>query len=350
MPSSESWTKSPAPSEATPAAAPASAPIVAPVAAIVGPTASGKSAWALQLAQALDGEIISADSRQLYRRLEIGSAKPTAADRALIPHHCLDLRDPSEPISLAEYLEAARAAIADVQRRGKPAIVVGGSGQYVWALLEGWIVPPAPPDPALRERLTAEAQSRGAPALHRELARVDPESAAQIEPNNLRRIIRALEVHHATGRPISSWRQERRPLKFAAFAPALSQTELDERIDRRTAAMFRNGLVKEVADLLREGVPPNAPAFKAIGYPEVLAHLRREPPPGESPPGESPPGEYSLLDAVAAVARATQRYSRRQRPWFRPNDPRIAWSTHPPPPKSVAAHLQKLPHRAKRPI
>ena len=312
---------------------PVAAPIVAPVAAIVGPTASGKSAWALELAQALDGEIISADSRQLYRRLEIGSAKPTAAERAQIPHHCLDLREPIEPISLAEYLDAARTAIADVQSRGKPAIVVGGSGQYVWALLEGWIVPPAPPDPAFRERLTAEAQKRGAPALHRDLAQLDPESAAQIDPNNLRRIIRALEVHHTTGRPISSWRRERRPLKFAAFAPALSQRELDERIDRRTAAMFRNGLIEEVADLLREGIPPNAPAFKAIGYPEVLAHLRRE----------SPPGEYSLLDAVAAVARATQRYSRRQRPWFRPTDPRIAWSTHPPPPKSVAAHLQKLP-------
>ena len=326
MPSSKSPTKSPAPSEAP--------PIAAPVAAIVGPTASGKSAWALQLAQALDGEIVSADSRQLYRRLDIGSAKPTAAERALIPHHCLDLREPQQPISLAEYLDAARAAIADIQRRGKPTIIVGGSGQYVWALLEGWIVPPAAPDPTFREQLTLEAQSRGTPALHRDLAQVDAEAAAQIDPNNLRRIIRALEVHHATGRPISSWRRERRPLKFAAFAPDLPQRELDERIDRRTAAMFRNGLVEEVAALLREGVPPNAPAFKAIGYPEVLAHLRREP-----PQGESPMGEYSLLDAVAAVARATQRYSRRQRPWFRPNDPRIAWSAAPPPPESVAAHL-----------
>ena len=317
MPSSQSPKKSPPPSDGRAADG--------PVAAIVGPTASGKSAWALWLARELDAEIVSADSRQLYRRLEIGSAKPTAAERALVPHHCLDLREPTEPISLAEYLEAARAAIADVQRRGRLPIVVGGSGQYAWALLEGWVVPPAAPDRAFRERLEEAARARGAAALHDDLARVDPEAATQIEPNNLRRVIRALEVYEQTGRPISSWQRERHPLRFAVYAPDLSQSDLDERIDRRTAAMFRKGLVREVADLLREGVPADAPGFRAIGYREVLAYLR---------------GEFSLLDAVAAVARATQRFSRRQRAWFRADDPRIAWSAQPPAPAELRARIR----------
>lgn len=300
------------PSSKSPAASPPPEPGAGDaVLAVVGPTASGKSAWALELAQRLNAEIVSADSRQLYRRLEIGSAKPTPAERALIPHHCLDLRDPAESISLAEYLDEARAAIADIHSRGKLPLIVGGSGQYVWALLEGWIVPPAPPDHALRGQLTREAETRGAPALHDDLARVDPDAASRIPPNNLRRIIRALEVHRRTGRPISSWQRERRPLHFSAYAPAHSPETLDRRIDERAAAMFRAGFVAEVADLLREGVPEDAPGFNAIGYREVLAHLR---------------GELSLLDTVAAVARATQRFSRRQRKWFRADDPRIRWS------------------------
>ena len=313
------------PSSKSPAASPP--PDLPPVVAIVGPTASGKSAWALQLAEQLDAEIVSADSRQLYRRLDLGSAKPTAAQRARIPHHCLDLRDPAEPISLAEYLREARDAIADIQRRDRLPIIAGGSGQYVWALLEGWIVPPAPPDPEFRAQMTQQAESHGAPALHRQLAEIDPQAAAQIEPNNLRRVIRALEVHHLTGRPISSWQQQREPLPFAAFAPAHPQQSLDDRIDQRTAHMFRDGLVDEVAALLREGVPADAPGFHAIGYREVLAHLR---------------SELSLLDTVAAVARATQRFSRRQRAWFRPNDPRIRWSADPPAPDLVRAQIATL--------
>lgn len=319
MPSSESPTQSPPPSDRRAADG--------PVVAIVGPTASGKSAWALQLAQQLDAEVVSADSRQLYYRLDIGSAKPTPAERASVPHYCLDLREPTEPISLAEYLDAARTAIAEIQSRGKLPLVVGGSGQYVWALLEGWVVPPASPDPALRERLTEEAAQRGAASLHRDLAQLDPAAAARIEPNNLRRIIRALEVYEQTGRPISSWQQERHPLPFAVYAPALSQSALDEQIERRATAMFRAGLVDEAAALLREGVPSDAPGFRAIGYPEVLAHLR---------------GELSLLDALAAVARATQRFSRRQRAWFRADDPHIAWSAQLPAPAELKARIEAL--------
>ena len=314
MPSSKSAGASPAPDQP-------------PVLAVVGPTASGKSGWALQLAEQLDGEIVSADSRQLYRRLNIGAAKPTNADRERVPHHCLDLRDPTEPISLAEFLDHARAAIAEIQARDRLPVVVGGSGQYVWALLEGWQVPPAPPDQAFRERMTLEAAARGADALHRELSRIDPQAAAKIDQHNVRRIIRALEVYEVTGRRISDWQRERQPIRFAAIAPAHEQQALDRRINDRTVAMFGAGLHDEVLSLLAEGVPQGAPGFDAIGYREVLAQIR---------------AELSLLDAIVAVASATKRFSRRQHAWFRAADPRIHWSPGPPTAHQVNAQIQSL--------
>ncbi len=318
MPSSKSAGASPAPDQPADQLA---------VLAVVGPTASGKSGWALQLAEQLDGEIVSADSRQLYRRLNIGAAKPTDADRERVPHHCLDLRDPTEPISLAEYLAHARAAIADIQARGRLPVVVGGSGQYVWALLEGWQVPPAPPDQAFREHMTLEAEARGADALHQELSRIDPQAAAKIDHHNVRRIIRALEVYEATGRRISDWQRERQPIRFAAIAPAHERQALDRRINERTVAMFGAGLRDEVLSLLADGVPHDAPGFDAIGYREVLAQIR---------------GELSLLDAIVAVASATKRFSRRQHAWFRVTDPRIRWSPEPPTAQEVNAQIQSL--------
>ena len=296
-----------------------------PALAVVGPTASGKSAWALQLAEQLEAEIVSADSRQLYRRLDIGTAKPSAAERARIPHHCLDIRDPAEPISLAEYLLEARASIAAIRSRDRLPIIVGGSGQYVWALLEGWQVPPVPPDRAFRARMARAAEACGAATLHRRLAAVDPEAAARIDSRNLRRIIRALEVQQASGRSIWSWRSRREPLPFIAVGPARAQETLDRRIAERSAAMFNAGLLEEVAALLRAGVAVDAPGFDAIGYREALAHIR---------------GKLPLLDAAAAVATATQRFSRRQRAWFRPADPRIHWSAQPPAPAWIKAQIQ----------
>ena len=281
----------------------------------------------MQLAEQLDGEIVSADSRQLYRRLNIGAAKPTDADRERVPHHCLDLRDVTEPISLAEYLDHARAAIADIQARDRLPVVVGGSGQYVWALLEGWQVPPAPPDQSFRERMTLEAEARGADALHQELSRIDPQAAANIDHHNVRRIIRALEVYEATGRRISDWQRERHPIRFAAIAPAHERQALDRRINDRTVAMFSAGLRDEVLSLLADGVPHDAPGFHAIGYREVLAEIR---------------GELSLLDAIVAVAGATKRFSRRQYAWFRATDPRIRWSPGPPTAHQVDAQIQAL--------
>ncbi len=283
---------------------------VAPILAIVGPTASGKSAWGLALAERLGGEIISADSGQVYRGLDIGTAKPSPADRARVPHHCLDHGDPRQRYHLARFVREATAALADIRARGRRPLVVGGTGQYVWALLEGWTVPEVAPDEALRAALQARVGHDGPHALHADLAAVDPVAAARIDPRNVRRVIRALEVYRATGRPISAWHDARAPLEALIVAPDLDRAALDARIAARVEAMFAAGLVEEVAGLLAAGVPPEAPGFDTIGYREVLAHLA---------------GRLSREEAIAAVQRATHRLARRQRMWFRHDDPRIHW-------------------------
>ena len=278
--------------------------------AVVGPTASGKSEWGIRIARALDGEVVSADSRQVYRRLDIGTAKPTAEMREAVPHHCLDIAAPIVRCSLAEFLAAARAAVADIEARGKLPVIVGGSGQYVTALIEGWVVPPAAPNERLRGDLEAFANAYGAGALHRELARHDPVSAGRIDARNLRRVIRALEIHYITGTPMSEWTKQRQPLPCLVTAPLISEEALDARIEARTRAMFDAGLVDEVRTLLATGVGADAPGFDAIGYREVVAHLR---------------GGPGLDETIAAVAHATRRFARRQRAWFRAGDERIRW-------------------------
>lgn len=287
------------------------APHSAPLIAILGFTASGKSDWAAQIAQRLGAEIISIDSRQVYRRLDIGTAKPPPGMREAIPHWCIDLVEPTERYSLGAYLKAARAAIDDIRSRARRPIVVGGSGQHMRALLEGWQIPPAAPDDALRQALASEP----AESLHRQLRAVDPSAAEQIGPTNVRRIIRALEVHHLTGRPISEWQAIRKPVDVRAFAPDLPLELLDARIEQRTAAMFDAGLVDEVRELLAQGVPEDAPGFDAIGYREVLAHLR---------------GELTLEQTIEAVAQSTRRFARRQAAWFRRSDPAICWTADVP--------------------
>ncbi len=279
--------------------------------AVVGLTASGKSEWALRIARELGGEIVSIDSRQIYRRLDIGTAKPSAAMRAEIPHWCIDIVEPTERYSLGAYLKAARAAIEEIRGRGKRPIAVGGSGQHMRALLEGWQVPPAAEDAEFRESLAGESGG----TLHERLSEVDPEAAAQIGSTNVRRLIRALEVFHLTGRPISAWQQLREPVSYRACAPDVDLEELDERIAARTRAMFADGFAGEVRGLLAEGVPEDSPGFDAIGYREVLAHLR---------------GETSLEQAEEAVAQATRRFARRQRAWFRRDDPSFCWSADVP--------------------
>lgn len=286
-----------------------------PAVAVVGRTASGKSEWGVRIARELGGEVVGADSRQVYRGLDIGTAKPSAEMLAAVPHHCIDVAPPGIRYSLAEYLAAARAAVAEIRSRGRLPVIVGGSGQYVTALIEGWIVPPAPPNERLRGDLQAFADAYGPEALHRELSRHDPATAERIEPRNARRSIRALEVHYLTGKPMSEWAKAREPLPCFTVAPRLGEAELDERIARRTAGMFEAGLVDEVRGLLAGGVHREAPGFDAIGYREVLAHLHAGLP---------------LERAIEDVAQATRRFARRQGSWFRADDPRILWSEDAP--------------------
>jgi len=283
------------------------------VIAVVGPTATGKTALAVALARAIDGEIVGADSRQVYRRMDIGTAKPTPQERALVPHYLLDVVDPDEPFSLAQYLELASAALEDIWARGRQPLLVGGSGQYVWALLEGWTVPRLPPQRELRRSLEERAAREGVDALHRELAHVDAQAAAGIDPRNVRRVIRALEVYQATGRPISFW-QEKAPPGWDALVLGLTcpRDELYRRIDVRVDGMMEAGLVDEVRSLLAMGYRHELPSMSGIGYREVCQHLA---------------GELELPAVVARIKTATHRLARQQATWFRRDDPRIRWVT-----------------------
>ena len=290
---------------------PETGPETRPLIAVVGLTASGKSDWAMEIARRLNGEIVSIDSRQIYRRLDIGTAKPTTEMRSEIPHWCIDVVEPTERYSLGEYLKSARTAITDIRARGKRPIVVGGSGQHMRALLEGWQIPPVAENPGLRDALSQES----AEALFERLRQVDPRAAEQIGPTNVRRLIRALEVYQVTDRPISEWQQMREPVDYRACAPDVSLEELDTQIALRTEAMFEAGVVDEVRQLLAEGLPERAPGFDSIGYREVLAHLS---------------GECSLDEALDGVVQATRRFARRQRAWFRRDDPSICWAADVP--------------------
>jgi len=279
--------------------------------AVVGPTASGKTALAVALARAVDGEIVGADSRQVYRRMDIGTAKPTPEERGLVAHHLLDVVEPDEPFSLAQYLELATATLEDIWARGRQPLLVGGSGQYVWALLEGWTVPRLPPQRELRRSLEERAEREGGEALHRELAHVDPRAAAGIDPRNVRRVIRALEVYQATGRPISFW-QEKSPPGWDTLIVGLTcaRDELYRRIDDRVDGMMVAGLVEEVRGLLAAGYSRELPSMSGIGYREVCEYLA---------------GELDLRAAVARIKTATHRLARQQATWFRQDDPRICW-------------------------
>jgi len=278
--------------------------------AVVGPTATGKTALAVALGRAVGGEIVGADSRQVYRRMDIGTAKPTPEEQQLV-HHLLDVVEPDEPFSLAQYLELATVALDDIWARGRQPLLVGGSGQYVWALLEGWTVPRLPPQRDLRRSLEERAARNGAEALHRELAGIDPLAAAAIDLRNVRRVIRALEVYEATGRPISYW-QQKAPPDWHTLALGLTcpRVELYRRIDDRVDAMIEAGLVDEVRGLLAMGYSPELPSMSGIGYREVCQHLA---------------GELDLPTAVARIKTATHRLARQQATWFRRDDPRIRW-------------------------
>ncbi len=281
--------------------------------AIVGPTASGKSAVALELAQRLGGEIVNADSRQVYRGMDIGTAKPTPAERRLVPPHLFDVADPRDDYSIALYSAQARAAFADIWARGSFPWLVGGTGQYVWALLENWQVPAVPPDVSLRASLAAFAAEQGHDALHERLRAIDPAAGERIDARNVRRVVRALEVYEHTGVPISEWQKKGAPgFEFLLFGIDVARPVLDARISSRVDEMFASGFVDEVRALLATGVPADAPAMSSIGYAEVVRHLA---------------GEISLDEAAELTKRATRRLARRQWQWFRRDDSRITWVT-----------------------
>jgi len=282
-----------------------------PLVAVVGATGTGKSDVALSLAAALDGEVLGADAYQVYRGLDIGTAKVDAATRRRVPHHLIDIADPDEPLTLARYLDAAQAALAGVWSGARLPILAGGSGQYVWALIEGWQVPRVPPDAALRRELEALAAAEGPAALHARLAALDPQAAARLDPHNPRRLIRALELVIRTGRPLAAC-QTRRPVDadVLILGLRLPRDALYRRLDERTDAMFTAGLVDEVRHLRAAGFGDVRPLREAMGYKEVSACLD---------------GALTLEEAIARTKTAHHRLVRRQHAWFKPDDPRIRW-------------------------
>jgi tRNA dimethylallyltransferase len=277
------------------------------VIALVGPTASGKTSVAVQLAQRIDAEIVGADSRQVYRRMDIGTAKPVPEEQAAARHHMVDVADPDEPFSLGRWLDLANETLEDIWARGKQPLLVGGTGQYVWALIEGWRVPRVPPDGALR----AELESRAPSELVDELRRVDTEAGIFVDPRNVRRVVRALEVYYATGKPFSHWRTKE-PAGFESLVIGLRvpRDELYGRIDERVEAMFAGGLVDEVRGLLEEGYSRELPSMSGIGYREVCEYLA---------------GEIALETAVERTKTGTHRLARHQNSWFKAGDERIRW-------------------------
>ncbi len=284
-------------------------PII-PLIAIVGPTAVGKTNLAVTVGPQFDAEIVSADSRQFYRQMEIGTAKPTPEERARAPHHLVDIADPDETVGLAKFLRMARAAIHDIAARGKRPFLVGGTGQYVRALLRGWQVPEIPPDPALREHLEQEEESHPGTLWDR-LMELDPDAADFIHPNNTRRIIRALEVT-MKGDPTFSELRRRIPPPYRVLKIGLTmeREELYARADARVDAMVEAGLLQEVQRLLAQGYGWDLPAMSGLGYAQFRPYLE---------------GEATLDEVVERIKLDTHDFIRRQYTWFRPTAQDIHW-------------------------
>ena len=274
-----------------------------PILMIAGPTASGKTALAIEEALRVGGEVISADSRQVYRGLDIGTAKPALEERGGVPHHFIDELDPDEPFSAGAFARAAEDRIADVLARGRVPIVAGGSTLYLRALRDGLASIPAT-DPAVRARLNADLERGGLPALLARLRGVDPETAARVDARNPARIVRALEVHESTGVPLSHFHAHPpAPPRFAYRVMLLDPPRdvLYARIDARVEVMMEAGLMEEVRGLLETGVSPDLAPLRTIGYAEVIAHLG---------------GAYGLGETVSLIQRNTRRYAKRQRTYF----------------------------------
>ena len=278
---------------------------------LIGPTAVGKTELAIQLAERLNGEIVSADSRLFYREMDIGTAKPTPEEQARVVHHLIDIADPDEILSLAVFQQKAKAAIADIHTRNKIPFLVGGTGQYIRAVTEGWTPPEVKPDERLRSELERIKEEKGPSWLYEKLKSLDLSAAEKIDPRNYRRTIRALEVIMTTGRRFSEQRgQSESPYHSIMIGLTRPRAELYERVDQRIEGMFVNGFVDEVKKLLDKGYSPSLPTMSAIGYREIVQVTR---------------GERSEEQAKAEIRRATRVFVRRQANWFKESDPDIRW-------------------------
>jgi len=278
-----------------------------PLIAILGPTAVGKSALALHLAQEWRGEIVSADSRQVYRGMDIGTAKPSAAEQQLVPHHLIDLVNPGEPFTLAEFQRLAYAAIARIHARGNLPLLVGGTGLYVRAVLEGLTIPRVAPNLERRREL----EHAEAAVLYARLQQLDPRAAAKIDPRNKRRVIRALEVCESAGLPISELQKLNAPnYRVLRIGLTMPRAELYNRINARVDQMIASGLIDEVRALLAHGYSTHLPAMSGFGYRQIAAHLN---------------GKCTREEAIRLLKRDTRRFVQHQYGWFRLDDPRIQW-------------------------
>ena len=280
--------------------------------AVVGPTATGKSSLALELAEELGGEIISADSVQVYRGFDIGTAKPSLEERQKVPHHLIDILGPEEDYSAASFRDQADRIIRDFQEKGKAIFVVGGTGLYLKVLSRGLFHGPGG-DPDLRDSLRQKAEGQGEGYLHRELAKVDPEAASRVHPHDTFRIIRALEVYHHSGKPLSQLQKEHgfreSPYEVLKIGLSAERRELYRRIDSRVDSMLDKGWLKEVQDLLNRGISPRVKPMQSLGYRRLISFLR---------------GEMDWARAVFLIKQDTRRYAKRQTTWFKA-DPEINW-------------------------
>lgn len=280
---------------------------------IAGPTASGKTALAVALANQVDGEVVSCDSMQIYKRMDIGTAKPTKEEMQSIPHYMLDVAEPTEDFSVSRYCEMASPIVDDILSRGKTAIIAGGTGLYMDALIRGNNFAPYP-STGMREKLETQADEEGMEAMLKLLATIDPESAARLHLADRKRIIRALEVYYETGETITAHnlKTQQIPPKYNALWFALedeNRQDLYDRIDGRVEKMLSDGLIEEIKGLLNEGIPEKCTAMQAIGYKEFIGYLN---------------GQCSLSDAAALVQQASRHYAKRQLTWFRRN-PQVHW-------------------------
>ena len=282
-----------------------------PLVIILGPTAVGKTEIAIELAEGLGGEIVSADSRLLYRGMDIGTAKPTPEQRKRIPHHLIDVADPDQVWSLTLYQEAAHKAIDGIHDREHLPFLVGGTGQYIRAVIEAWQIPTIKPDPNLRRALENWADSIGPKGLHQRLTALDPQAAGKIDYRNLRRTIRALEVILHSGKRFSNQRRRNLPpYEILQIGLTMPRPELYTQIDARIEAMLSEGFIEEVKMLLDKGYAPDLPSFSAIGYQEIIDYLA---------------GKTTLEEAVMIIKRRSRQYVRRQANWFKESDPSIHW-------------------------